>query len=245
MKRRLPWFKHYANAGQGETLQLIKDKLGFEGVGFYWSVLELVARYEDRDNAPGRCTISWRMLERESSNTIRKVSLIRLLSIAAPLANWRCSAPNDDLIEIHIPNWLEFQETRGGKRIAKKTKVEGEGRREKGDIDLDPPKPPLLDLWNQNCGNLPRAEQLNKQRDNAWRLRWKAKPDRAYWVDLIQRLAASSFATGNNDRSWRADIDFFLRETTAAKILEGKYDDRGNPKSKPQFSFSAEDFRRV
>jgi hypothetical protein len=42
----------------------------------------------------------------------------------------------------------------------------------------------------------------------------------------LERVKASSFCCGRNDRSWRADLDWFLRPDTLTKILEGKYDDR-------------------
>jgi hypothetical protein len=41
----------------------------------------------------------------------------------------------------------------------------------------------------------------------------------------VKRIASSAFCTGTNDRGWRATPDWLLRPDTAAKVLEGKYDD--------------------
>ena len=47
----------------------------------------------------------------------------------------------------------------------------------------------------------------------------------------LDRVRSSSFCRGQNDRGWRADLDWFLRPDTVTKLLEGKYEDRnGNGK---------------
>ena len=49
---------------------------------------------------------------------------------------------------------------------------------------------------------------------------------RPYQEDAIERAMGSGFLTGQNDRGWVMDLEFFLRPDTVTKILEGKYDDR-------------------
>jgi hypothetical protein len=51
--------------------------------------------------------------------------------------------------------------------------------------------------------------------------------------DALNRVAKSSFCRGQNERGWKADIDWFLKPDTLTKILEGKYDDQGNRLGKP------------
>ena len=41
----------------------------------------------------------------------------------------------------------------------------------------------------------------------------------------------SEFLTGNNDRKWKADIDWLIsNDTNIIKVLEGKYDDKEEKK---------------
>jgi len=43
-------------------------------------------------------------------------------------------------------------------------------------------------------------------------------------LHAINKMAACPFLLGQNQRRWRADIDWFLQPDSVAKILEGKYD---------------------
>lgn len=43
-------------------------------------------------------------------------------------------------------------------------------------------------------------------------------------MEALDKVRKSSFLTGDNDRGWRADFDFFVSATKFIKILEGCYD---------------------
>lgn len=64
------------------------------------------------------------------------------------------------------------------------------------------------------------------KRKVAAKARWADKYWRENWREAVERAAGSSFLTGQNDRGWVMDLEFFLRPDTVTKILEGKYDDR-------------------
>lgn len=98
--------------------------------------------------------------------------------------------------------------------------------------DADPPPTKtLLDIWNSNCGSLPKANGLSEARQKKLSNLWpKQTPDQ--WVETVRRIAASKFCTGNNDRTWRANFDWLLRPDTWLKVNEGQYDDRQKPKSR-------------
>lgn len=86
------------------------------------------------------------------------------------------------------------------------------------------PSVDIVSIWNKNCGVLPKAERLTEKRQKLWRARWASNPDEGYWASVVGRLAASMFCAGNNDRGWRATIDFLLQPDTHVKAMEGKYD---------------------
>lgn len=84
----------------------------------------------------------------------------------------------------------------------------------------------LLDVWNSNCGTLPKARELGKRAPKA-QARVREKPDRSYWVDVVSRIAKSNFCNGRSKGSeWRATFDFLVQPDTHLKVLEGKYDNR-------------------
>lgn len=59
---------------------------------------------------------------------------------------------------------------------------------------------------------------------------FNARSKDRYWRDTLpealRRISSSSFLRGENDRGWKANIDWFLRADTLTNIMEGKYDDR-------------------
>lgn len=88
-----------------------------------------------------------------------------------------------------------------------------------------PSLPPrsLVDLWNSAAApTLPRAE-LTGKRKTATRLRL-AERTLEQWRAVIERINASKFCLGENERGWRANYDWLVRPDTAAKVLEGQYD---------------------
>jgi len=118
------------------------------------------------------------------------------------------------------------------------TKEVNEGRKERISAAgrTDPPaqlpllKPPdklhqLAELWNQNCGQLPKVKTTVNGRMRCARARW---PDRTpeEWILIIERIRASDFCNGKNQRGWKADFDFLVRPDTWTKVIEGKYDNR-------------------
>lgn len=84
---------------------------------------------------------------------------------------------------------------------------------------------PVIAAWNASkCFAGVRAMTAGRTKHLRARLRdpfWKE-----HWRAAIERLTRSDFCTGKNDRGWTADIDWFLKPDTVAKIMEGKYDSR-------------------
>ena len=88
----------------------------------------------------------------------------------------------------------------------------------------------LVDVWNQICVPLlPQIMSLPPKRQNTIRARLKERPDLEEWKGIFQKIISSPFLRGENDKGWRADLDWSLNVNNLAKILEGKYDDRKNP----------------
>ncbi len=91
----------------------------------------------------------------------------------------------------------------------------------------------LVDQWNAIPG-IVRCLKVTESRKRAYHTR-AADPD---WLAnvpaALAKLAASTFCRGENDRGWRADIEWFLRPDTLVKLLEGKYDGKGRINGEPQ-----------
>ena len=76
--------------------------------------------------------------------------------------------------------------------------------------------------WNAVSG-LIAIRQWSEQRKQRLRTRLRDPT----WLDkalaAIQQIPECPFLLGDNDRGWRADIDWFLKPDSVTRILEGKY----------------------
>ena len=83
--------------------------------------------------------------------------------------------------------------------------------------------------WNLICsGNFSLVNDLSDKRKKHISARWSEHPDIEFWKVVFNKLSASSFCTGNNDRGWKPDFNWIIKNNdNYTKVLEGKYDNRG------------------
>ncbi|MFG1222157.1 hypothetical protein [Xanthobacter wiegelii] len=71
---------------------------------------------------------------------------------------------------------------------------------------------------------LPEAQGLSRKRRLALKARLRDCGGIAGWRIAMDRVRASPFLRGDNDRGWRASLDFLLKPESFAKLMEGAYD---------------------
>lgn len=74
----------------------------------------------------------------------------------------------------------------------------------------------------QRCG-LPLARTLTPQRRKSIMARMREHGGLDAWNAALANIERSSFLRGDNDRSWRADLDFLLQASRFTKVVEGTY----------------------
>jgi len=80
-------------------------------------------------------------------------------------------------------------------------------------------------FWNENT-NLPSIKILSNKRKEKIKLRIQEVEEKNFLL-AINKLNYSDFATGKNNSSWKADIDWLItNDTNIVKVLEGKYDNK-------------------
>ena len=88
----------------------------------------------------------------------------------------------------------------------------------------------FTDLWNSR-ERLPRIRAMTGKRQKAFAVRMAEAQFSKNWQTIIQKAADSDFLCGDNDRGWKVDIEWLLKnDTNYVRVLEGKYDSK--PKSK-------------
>lgn len=99
------------------------------------------------------------------------------------------------------------------------------------DINKDNIKPTdyiteFFNLYNSIANRLPKATKLTESRKKKIKTRL-SEMNIEDWKKVFEKLEASDFCCGNNDRNWKASFDWLLaNDTNAIKVIEGKYDNR-------------------
>lgn len=98
----------------------------------------------------------------------------------------------------------------------------GKEEREGGDDDIDQAVA-MYNIAAERSG-LPLVQKLSDTRKKHLRARLKDAGGIEGWAAALNKLEQSAFCRGDNDRGWKADFDFIVRESSFIKLMEGKYD---------------------
>lgn len=85
----------------------------------------------------------------------------------------------------------------------------------------------IKDLYNEICVSYPKCISMGEARKKAIRARIKSGYTLEDFRALFEKAEASSFLKGKNNRNWSASLDWLLKDSSMAKVIEGNYDDKG------------------
>ena len=179
-------------------------------------------------------------------------AIIRLIELKKVVTVPRKSSEFPLKVRLKIRNWnryqTEYQRYRKGKTAkgprvgltSSKTTLDdppGQSKSEsktKSESKKNAKKPPAFavefqEVWNSHP-ELPRIDKMTAGRVRQLGIRRRDQDFCTKWKDAIAALAKSSFHTGRNDRNWRADVKWFLKNDDIwLSVLERN--DYGNGKS--------------
>jgi len=78
----------------------------------------------------------------------------------------------------------------------------------------------ILELYHEHCPSLPPVRNLNEQRKKLISQRLKQGYTIADFAQVFKNTEADDFMTGKNDRKWKANIDYILRDGKEDKFLK-------------------------
>lgn len=81
----------------------------------------------------------------------------------------------------------------------------------------------ILDMYHNICVSFPKVRSLTDKRNKTIQSLIKKGYTTGVFEEAFMLAEQSDFLKGNNDRGWKANFDFFLREDKLIAILEGKY----------------------
>ena len=100
--------------------------------------------------------------------------------------------------------------------------TEGEILSPSGDRDVEE----AISLYNLMAkeNGLSIAQKVNGVRPKKLRARLKDCGGIEGWKVALEKVATNPWLKGENDKGWRADLDFMLQEKSFTKIMEGAYE---------------------
>lgn len=85
----------------------------------------------------------------------------------------------------------------------------------------------IVRAWNA-CESFCKVQPpIRGKRERALRQRLREPQWRENWANALALARASPFCCGENDRGWRATFDWFVRQETVTKLIEGQYSSNG------------------
>ena len=92
----------------------------------------------------------------------------------------------------------------------------------------------IRELYNSTCKSLSQVRSLSTKRKSHLKARFEQfKYNLKTFEEVFKKLEDSEFCKGDNDRGWKADFDWIMQnDNNMLKVLEGKYDNRKEKKSK-------------
>ena len=129
------WFKHMTSSADDEKLAQLIDRAGLEGYGFWWRVVEIVARNIDGN---GQSSVSYSVQKWAGLLGIRSDKFRRLAVECSILRLFQVNSCGNSF-EIDIPNILKFRD-----EYAKKSGQKPDNVRSKKQIqnkEYNPPTP--------------------------------------------------------------------------------------------------------
>lgn len=133
-------------------------------------------------------------------------------------------------------DWRERKRTHANaseqeKTLDTDTDTEGkekEGAREAPSLPATLTRDPELafDAYNDLAGEigLAKAQALTTPRRRKIEQRLNECGGLIGWQDVLAKIRGSPFLRGDNDRGWRADLDFILQASSFTRLMEGAYD---------------------
>jgi hypothetical protein len=88
-----------------------------------------------------------------------------------------------------------------------------------------------VQMWNQQCGSLPKVRKLTKKRRSLLASRYAEGLTLQQFQEVLAKIKASPYLNGDSDHGWRVSFPWVIEsDDHVTDILEGAYDRGSKPK---------------
>jgi len=87
----------------------------------------------------------------------------------------------------------------------------------------------FLELFHETCSNLPRVRRLSAKRERGLLDLRKELKTKDATKGFLHMLKKCDWVRSDTGKTWKADIDWFVKEDNWLRVLEGRYEDGSQP----------------
>ncbi len=234
-KTGLDYFPHDCDASNDEKIDSLRLLYGNNGYAFYFILLERIYRTNNQE-LDISATETLQILSRKVAVTQEEFG--KMLETAINLGCFNKDKYEKEHIltsngikKRALPTLEKRQKARElfQKRIsATETPPDTQqkpdkGKERKGKESIVKKTKEVFGCWNKICDN--KAKSLSQGRKGKIQARLKEPLFADNYENIFTTIKATPFLLGVNDRGWKADFDWIIKnDTNYAKVLEGKYD---------------------
>ena len=232
----MKYFIHDTNARNDEKVTLLFIEFGYEGVGLFYSILEILAAQEKP--VAENVLKSQLKIKKKLEKQLNFMYKIEILSIR------NGDVFNENLLSFSKKYQIKKEKTRekvsewrdkqkdtktvtSYKHIRNAPKVKlSKVKESKVNINNEDAQK-IIKIYNDVCTQLPPVQKLTKTRETTLNIKIK-EYSLAQIGDVIQNAADSKFLNGENNKGWVANFDWIFKSANFIKILEGNYKNTKN-----------------
>ena len=235
----MKWYKHFTDSLSDPFIEELMDNFSHAGYVAWFGLIEIICK-ENGNKLTGKLEISPTYLKRKlriSSAKLRQIfnfcSTEGKLLFDFSQEKWSFDFPKVAEIKDNYIKDLQVTSKKLSKHKEEEVEVKVEAKEEKKKTKKPVAVPSisiqgLADGWNNIVATeegFKKVAKLTEDRRKRIRLRLKAHPEEEFWNKVLNKIPRVPFLSGKNDRKWRADFDFLIKnDENALKIYEGKYD---------------------
>lgn len=203
----MKWFTHDCGAMDDIKIVELRVKFGNDGYAVFFQLLEL----QGREEAPIKLNdvVATKLLMKldRVANIVREAVRLGLFDIE----QWKRGCVYAPNLDARADNYSKRKVRQDIKRPENKPLNEWMAK--------------LEETWHKT--RLPKIAHWSSLRRAHLQERLKNPYFVQNAVACIEKMGQSAFCAGENDRHWKATIDFFLaNDNNFVKAMEGKYDNR-------------------
>ena len=223
---KLFWVPMPNHHDSGSFATLLEHPDGLSHYGCWALIVQVASKCQPRGTLlTGNCQpIDSRMIARivRGNPDTFNAAIKRLLEIGWLEVIADCQPTSSRLAADCQPTSIEEKEEKEGKKTYMSA-----------DADRAALESSFLRAWNELGHPFSKIAEWSKKRKAAFKTRASEKYFSDNWKAALTRMQASSFCRGGGSTGWVANVEFFLKPDSVAKILEGKYDGNGKRHAPP------------